>query len=346
MSNYKELLEAIQPNSGDEAFVNNVIRKSREKQKQGSPFKPLYVLTALIMVIGIAGAGMGALWYGGYFSAPENTEWYDYTEDDPDESGEYEQFIVMEWIPIGEDDPDESGEYEQPAVVHDIPNITAETELIYADSEMIIFTLTVTSDEPIENIFVHGRPDGTSTRHILPFQFSLAHIIEQTENSVTYSFTAFNGNGTEVKEDYEYTIVFQETNLNSQVHFLNVTWEARASLFTGKIDNENLVIFNPDFTLEDGRALTEIKINPYYVWLTFDMREIYNISTAQAGCVEPVQLITHSGRILESSSHMFRGNTWVSYGLEPGGFSVHDIAAVVYQGEEIPLHNRVNLRDN
>jgi len=73
MSNYKELLDTIEPASSDEAFANRIIRKAEEKQtySRGSGFKSLYVLTAMILIFGIGAITAGIVWNSDFFKPPE-----------------------------------------------------------------------------------------------------------------------------------------------------------------------------------------------------------------------------------------------------------------------------------
>jgi hypothetical protein len=285
---YSELFDKA-PAGSDEAFMQGVYRKVNTQRQGSSVFKPLYALTALILVIGVAYAGFAL--NGGF---PPNA-------------------------------PLAGGYTEEPQ-----PPVTAEYEIIYADSESLIFTITITADGerelPFNNFYFD--PRGFDFAY-----FSTTQTIEASPYSATYKHYFFLVD-TKITEGDVIPFVY---GIRQEPYNI---FEIDINVVADKFETENLVTINLNQELKSGSVLTEIKLNPQNIWFVYGEREKEH--TSAADWRDTIEFKTHCGEIFDARNEYYKNTysyyLWDLFRIEYAeGFGVHDIAAVIYNGEEIPL---------
>jgi len=326
MSNYKELLDTIEPASSDEAFTNRIIRKAEEKQtySRGGGFKSLYVLTAMILVFGIGAITAGIVWNSDFFKVPEAPP-----------------VIIPElWDNAHE-------------------KYTSEVSVLYADESSYFVSVSIKSTgEPLPRGYtgryhveiypeVGIRGYGyTEVEYINDYeiQANFRMFDSTTLVKIDESTYRFSTKDNPLQVSTEYTITFKESGMETAINRTRVVGphDFVATFVYGGAEShmEDVIVVYPDVKSSSGEQMVEkVMLGSFgtIIYITSselrgseyygkDFNIIYRTSK---GDVE---------RSLTSISVGFFGGLIVTDALlSEAKIDIHDIEAIIYMGAEIPI---------
>jgi hypothetical protein len=322
--NYAELFDIKAPGS-DEVFMQKVMRKVNIKQQKNSVFKPLYALTAMILVIGVVGIGGGVLLNGGFFAAPE--------------AGYDEGNGVLDIEEIQK------------------PNITTEIEIIYADSQTFVAFINAKSDQPVFNRndveyaryhadFVSlNRQPGNSSAHSVEF------VSEYEISMLVWRFLPENS----LQEGGEYTLVLKNREYISEDTVSDIG-ETPITFVIEKFSDA--LITEPNITLENIGFARKVVLYNYGVMIYIDNAEMKEIFGNQPKTTVGEDYEQEFVLRMTDGTYIWRV-VYTRYGSDdsalvhaqfknPFGsgfmfdeFDIRDVEAIIYKGEEIPLKNSI-----
>jgi hypothetical protein len=215
---------------------------------------------------------------------------------------------------------------------HEKPAVTATAEILYADSESVVLAVTLEFSEPMEDFVV----DDVFASWVTNGFYSAGESVTMTPYSATYVYSIFS-----VDKEISVGDIFTKTHTGTHN---GEAWEAKTSVTVSRFNNEDLIITD------------EITLNPYHIRFITNEPDLIGDPYDTT-----IYFKTHCGNVfntrddLSNTWYSFKSNsnTWVLHRVEfAGGFGVHDIAAVILNGEEIPLafsglshYTRLELRE-
>jgi hypothetical protein len=193
--------------------------------------------------------------------------------------------------------------------------VSAAAEILHADSESVVLAVTLTLREPTEDFIV----DDVFASWVTNGFYSAGEDIITTPYSTTYVYSIFS-----VDKEISVGDIFTRTHTGTHN---GEAWEAKTSVTVSRLNNEDVIITE------------EIRLNPYHIRFITDEPDSIGDPFDTT-----IYFKTHCGSIFNTRNELsnkwysFKSDTWVLHRVEfADGFGVHDIAAVILNGDEIAL---------
>jgi len=274
MSNYTDVLDNIKPVSGDVEFINSVL--GRNKKKTAAKIRNLCV--TMIVMVGLTAATI---------TAGAVNDW--------DYAAIFQRIFGGNQAVV--DNMHREINYE--VVSNTFDGLTFEVSALYADSESMLVIVNISADEPT----FMGRK-GTSMGGA--GRLSVGYGIEGWPDTFSYQVDSyvidellliavfhFAIPETPITVGSEYSIHFGEYSIHfgdhdqSPITLRDGSAEIRFTV--DSLDTQNLIIVNPDITLESGTifgdvTIYEIRLNPFGLTIRYDYETDY--ATLEAVFIE------------------------------------------------------------
>ncbi|MCL1823601.1 MAG: hypothetical protein FWG44_05305 [Oscillospiraceae bacterium] len=240
---------------------------------------------------------------------------------------------------------------------------TFEVSALYADSDTVFVAIDVISEEQVFNTDKETEYYLTVIPRLSDYGFYTSPYVISENHLTAFLNMDTLPESVSVNQNYIFDlteIYVMVTDENGVVLQKNIA-EGKAEIeFTvDKLANENLLTAVPNVTLESGNVLTEVKINPFTIWFSFNgEEEIYQYEKGRIffktkdGEITDLTDMTISRVLPEGDflipvasrvSKWYKNGEWkislsvvkYDYGHT---FDTKNIEAIIFKGVEIPLN--------
>jgi len=336
MNQYNELFDKINPITSDDTFINEVLKKHQKRKAANKRTMILTMCIATVLMVSTLTAGAVNNW---------------------DYPAIARHFFGGNPVSI-------AGMHDEirfTVTKNTFEGITFEVTGLYADTNDILISIDVISDEPIFQTF--NKSYNITTPNSLYNQFilnnttghwdknytSLANTTGRDKNTLTVVYRISNLSEL-VLEGNEYTMNFYGVENFTGIEegepvyeTLIGTGKAEINFTIDKLALENLIVVYPDIILESGNTIKELSISPFKLQVLFEGNEEVPFPDALHFAGFQLKMKDGSISILSAaaSSSRYDINTNISDMVYYISFNnlinVNDAAAVIYRGIEIPL---------
>ena len=351
MIQYNELFDKINPDTSDDTFTAEVLKKHQRRKNTNKRTIIFTICVISVLMISTLTAGAVNNWdYPEIVRSIFGSNSIDYTpfRGDPevlltDHAGGHEDINFT----IG---------------INTFDGITFDVTGLYAEANALIIFIDVISDVPVfsignESTYNTRNPDTENDAFLFnntTGQWDAEHtrfskIYVQNENTVTVIYRISDLSDS-VSEGTEFTMMFY--GITEMIGLINNEPVLESKLGSGEaeimfaINNlalENIISIHPDVLLESGNVIKEMRISPFCIWIKFDgneeglEKEFSHIRTIQLKMNDGSTATTSSNAStgkFDANTNIFEIMYYISF---DNLLNVKDIEAVVYRDVEIAL---------